>query len=270
MTAAGAALLLATGAVVGVLSGLTGIGGGVLMVPLLYAYHSSLSGEVPVIAAHATSLAVIAPTALFGAHRFGRDGGVEWSVAVPMGAGAAIAAAALAVAAARLPGDLLRAAFAAFLLIMAGRFLRGPRAESMEPTPGTPPGAAPLALAGTGVGALSALLGVGGGVVAIPLLHIVARLPVRKLAPTSLAVIAPAAAAGAAAYALADARGMPAWSAGFVHVGGALPLLLGSLAFVGLGTRWNARIPERGLRLGFAALLAAAALRLFWGLLRGG
>jgi uncharacterized membrane protein YfcA len=63
---------------------------------------------------------------------------------------------------------------------------------------------------------------------------------------------------------------MPPWSVGLVDVGAGLPLLAGSLAMVGAGARANARVPEPALRIGFSALLAAAALRLLWGLFAGG
>lgn len=272
MTASGAALLLATGAAVGLLSGLTGIGGGVLMVPLLYAYYGATvpADTVPVVAAHATSLAVIAPTALLGAWRYGRGGAVAWRVAGAMGAGAAATAALFALTATRVPGDVLRAGFAMFLLAMAWSFAR-PRREPHQDAEGGRPaaGRAGLAVAGGTVGAMSALLGVGGGVVAIPLLRSVAHLPLRQIAPTSLAVIAPAAAAGALVYIFTPAAGMPAWSVGLVHVGATLPLLAGSLAFVGPGTRLNAMVPDRVLRLGFAGLLLAAAVRLLWAIAHG-
>jgi uncharacterized membrane protein YfcA len=270
VTVTGAALLLATGAAVGFLSGLTGIGGGVLMVPLLYAYYaaSSTTAGVPAAAAHATSLFVIAPTAVFGAFRYGREKMVSWRVALPMGASAAVSAAFVALVAARIPDDGLRAGFALFLLVTAAHLARPPhRAADAE---GEPAALGPVAAGGVAVGALSALLGVGGGVVAIPLLHAVARVPLGRLAATSLAVIAPAAAAGAVAYALAPAPQMPPWSVGLVDVGAGLPLLAGSLAMVGAGARANARVPEPALRIGFSALLAAAALRLLWGLFAGG
>lgn len=271
MTASGAALLFATGAAVGLLSGLTGIGGGVLMVPLLYAYYGATvsADSVPVVAAHATSLAVIAPTALVGAWRYGRGGVVAWRVAAAMGAGAAATAALFALTAVRVPGDVLRGGFAAFLLAVAWSFVRPGRAPHDGEGGRAAAGPAGLAVAGGTVGAMSALLGVGGGVVAIPLLQSVARLPLRQIAPTSLAVIAPAAAAGALVYSLTPAAGMPPWSVGLVHAGAALPLLVGSLVFVGPGTRLHARVPDRALRLGFAALLFAAAFRLLWVIARG-
>ena len=240
------------------------------MVPLLYAFYaaSPATAAVPVVAAHATSLCVIAPTALLGAARYGREGGVVWPVAGAMGAGAAVAAVLLARAAPQIPGDLLRAGFALFLLVVALR-MAGSRGPATAAARGKPAGAVPLAASGAAVGGLSALLGVGGGVVAIPLLHTVGRLGIRELAPTSLAVIAPAAAAGTLAYAFASAEAMPAWSVGYVHVGAAAPLLAGSLPLVGVGAWLNRRVPDRALRYGFAGLLAVAALRLLWGIVRG-
>ncbi len=271
MTATGAALLLVTGGAVGFLSGLTGIGGGVLMVPLLYAYYAATSPglAVPAAAAHATSLCVIAPTAARGAYRYGREGLVAWRVAIPMGVGAAVTAAPVAQLATAIPDAALRVGFALFLLFTAAHLLR-PSSEAPERLAGADAPGLPIGLAaGAAVGALSALLGVGGGVAAIPLLHTVGRVPARMLAASSLAVIAPAAAAGAISYSLTGSPHMPPLSVGVVHLGAALPLLVGSLALVGLGARVNARVPARVLRGGFATLLVAAALWLIVGVLGG-
>ncbi|MEN8373867.1 MAG: sulfite exporter TauE/SafE family protein [Gemmatimonadota bacterium] len=266
MTVAGAAILLATGAAVGLVSGLAGIGGGVLMVPLLYAYYDVVGADVPSAVAHATSLAVIAPTALHGALRFARYDLVAWRAALAMGGGAAAAALPAALLAARVPDPALRAGFALFLLLTAARMAL-PYRRRDDATDRAPGATSALVAAGVLVGTLSALLGVGGGVVAIPLLYNVGRLPLRQLAPTSLAVIAPAAATGAITYAL-SAGGAPAlgWSLGMVDVGAAAALVAGSLPLVAAGARLNIRVPEPALRVGLAVLLAGVAARLLWGL----
>jgi uncharacterized protein len=111
---------------------------------------------------------------------------------------------------------------------------------------------------------LSALLGVGGGVVAIPMLLYVVRLDVQRVAATSLAVVAFAAAAGTITYIVNGFgdHGLPPGSLGYVHVTAALPILVGSLLTVRLGARANQRVNRRTLRYVFGSLVLVLGARL--------
>ena len=264
--------LLALGAVglaAGLVAGLVGIGGGVLMVPFLYFVygHGSWSGvalapETEAVVAHATSLFVIVPTAVRGSLAYHRAGLVEWRVVLPVGLAAAAAAVGGARLALLLRPEALKLAFGLFLLGSAAKLVWG--AGGAGGAGRLRLGWARVGATGIAVGLLSALLGVGGGLVAIPLLVHVVGLELRRVAATSLGVVACAAVAGAATYVMAGwgAPGLPPGSLGYVHVAAAFPMLVTSLWAVGLGARINRRLRGRALAWLFGALFAAIGLGL--------
>jgi uncharacterized membrane protein YfcA len=256
---------LAVGLVAGVLSGLVGVGGGVVMVPFLYALFSHPQGfgvvgptERQAVLAHATSLFVIVPTAVRGTWLYHRARLVEWRAVAEVGGGSVVAAAAVAAVADRAPDAALRLAFACFLLVTAWRVAAGEVGAGPARSAGARRAWRGVA-GGLAVGALSALLGVGGGIVAIPVLLYVLRVDVKKVAATSLAVVALTALAGSLTYALAGAGGapLPRGAVGYVYLPAAAGLAAGTLVSVGWGTALNRRWSARRLRRVFAWVLAA-------------
>lgn len=263
------AVLAVVGVAVGFLSGLVGIGGGVLIVPFLYFFyaHSGWSGatvaaplEAPV--AHATSLFIIVPTAVLGTAMYTRAGLVAWRAVAPIAIAAIFAAAAGAQIAVRMPADLLKLAFGCFLLFTAYQLITG----NSEHEAGGPMRLGPAVTIPSGIiiGLFSALLGVGGGLVAIPLLVGVMRLDLKRVAATSLAVVAFAAAAGTVTYMATGwgVAGRPAGGIGYVDAVSALPILATSMISVRWGARANQRFHPRLLRWVFAVLLVVLGGRL--------
>jgi len=110
----------------------------------------------------------------------------------------------------------------------------------------------PVLLAGIGVGAgvLSGLFGVGGGIILVPAMVLLAGMAQQRASATSLASIVPIAAVGAIIFGSADSVDLPA----------ALVLTVGSLVGVQIGTRLMARIGDDRLRIGFAVFMIAVAL----------
>ncbi len=259
------AAALAVGVLVGFVSGLTGIGGGVLMVPFLYVLYGRLGvpAAESTLLAHATSLAVIVPAALRGIISFRGTGLVHWRTALPLAAVAAVAAAATAPVAARLPAHGLRIGFSLFILTIAADLLLRRGEGHTGAAPGGRAHAVGAALLGLPVGALSATLGVGGGLPATIGMHYLLRLPFRAIAATSLAVICVTAAAGATSYAFLPAGPLPfGWAVGYVDLGHGLPLAAGAVASAPLGVWVNRRAPVLVLRRGFGVLLATIAFRI--------
>jgi uncharacterized membrane protein YfcA len=257
---------LAVGSLVGFISGLTGIGGGVLMVPFLYAAYDAL-GLPPARAtplAHATSLMVIVPAAVRSLIGYRGTGLVRWRAALPMALVAASCAALVAPLTPLLPSTALRIGFGLFLVSVAADLLvrRTDHADSPPPGRAHSFGAA---LIGVPVGSLSAALGVGGGIPATIGMHYVLKLPFRVMVPTSLAVVALTAGAGTLSYLLTPAGALPFGPVvGFVDFKHGLPLGIGAVLFAPVGVWVNRRAPVRRLRLVFGALLLLIGVELLW------
>lgn len=272
MTAASILACVLMGGIVGTASGLFGIGGGLLMVPFLYFLMSAgWSGvAVPIehqaALAHATSLAVIVPTAISGLLAFGRRVSLGWRTVVLLGGTAALTAFAGSAVAASLATEHLKTAFGALILVTGARMWLRREGEAAA-TEGEHElrwwAAVP---AGGIVGFLSALLGVGGGVVAIPILIRWAKMDIRRVAPASIAIVLFAAPAGVLGYVLAGTglEGMPAGAAGYTYLPAAAALAPGAVLLAPVGARWNQRMGSTGLRRSFAALLILVGTELVW------
>lgn len=259
------AVALAVGLMVGLLSGLTGVGGGVLMVPFLYVVYARLgvpAGDATPLA-HATSLAVIVPTAIRGLLGFRRSGLVQWKAAIPLACTGAATAAVVAQFATRLPAQGLRLGFGCFLVVVSADMLLR-RAVERSATPDySNRKIATAALLGIPVGALSATLGVGGGLPATVGLHYLLDMPFKMITGTTLAVILFTALAGSVSYLLQPVGPLPFGGVvGHVDLLHGLPLAIGAVVAAPIGVRINQRAPVAVLRKMFGVLLVLVGSKL--------
>ena len=204
-------LLLLSGLVAGAFGSLLGLGGGILIVPIL-----TLGFGVPLTTAVGTSLICVIATSTGAAAINVRAGRADVRLGITLGAGTVIGAVTGGVIAGYLPDRVLAALFAALLAYTAFTMLRrllggSGAADDVAPVdPAAPdgPGApayrshrVPVAVGGSFVaGNVSGLLGVGGGIVSVPLMHLVMGAPVRVAVTTSNFMMGMTAAAGAYAY----------------------------------------------------------------------
>ena len=262
---------LAVGLLAGAASGLIGIGGGAVMVPFLYFFLSrpelcgaSISPDEQAVVAHATSLLVIVPISIRGAWLYHRAGLVEWRAVWRMGIASVLAAVAGARVALAIPGELLKVAFGVFLLAVSIRLMVGKGRDAEPGSPRDELSTGPAIAGGAAVGFFSALLGVGGGLVAIPLLIYALHVPLRKVSATSLAIITFTAFTGVLTYAasgfMADAQ--TAGPLAYFHLPAALALAVGAILAVPLGTGTQQRLPTRALRWVFAIAIFLLGARI--------
>lgn len=260
------ATLLILGLVSGFLAGLLGVGGGLVMVPVLVVLFAQ-QGFLPDWHMHlalGTSLAVIVLTSVSSLRAHHAHGAVRWDTVRRIAPGIVLGTLVGAFAARHLPDLGLRLFFVAFLFYAATQmFLElKPRAHRELP------GAAGMTLAGTVIGAVSSWVGIGGGTLSVPF-QLWCNVKLHEAIGTSAAIGFPIAVAGAIGYALAGqgAPGLPDWSLGFIYLPALVGIAAASWLTAPLGARLAHRLPVKRLKRIFALLLYALGLRMAWSLL---
>lgn len=262
-------LYLFVGAVAGVLAGLLGIGGGLVIVPMLVfaLTRQGVSPEVIMHLALGTSLASIMFTSVssFLAHH--RRGAVLWPVVRRIVVGILVGTFTGATVASRLSSQALKAIFVLFLYYMGYQLL-----TNRQPRPSrTLPGWLGMSLAGLVIGIVSAFVGIGGGTLSVPFM-IWCNVPVHTAIGTSAAIGFPIAVAGTLGYLVngLGAPNLPPLSLGYIY----LPALVGvvgcSVLTAPLGVRLAHSLPVPRLKRVFACLLFVVGTKMLTDLLRQG
>jgi uncharacterized membrane protein YfcA len=231
------------------------------MVPFLYFFlaRPEISGIIypaadQAVVAHATSLAVIIPISLRGTWLYHRAGRVDWDSVWRMGLSSILFAIVGARVAVWAPAGALKVSFGVFLIVIGTRLVLGKK-DAADKSHIDPKARTIRALIGGAmVGFFSALLGVGGGLVAIPVLIYWLHLPMEKVSATSLAIITFTAATGVATYLISGHLAYPMASGAltYFHVWAAFALAIGAFIAVPLGTEAQLRMPAAKLRYLFA------------------
>lgn len=250
-----------TGAAAGVLAGLFGVGGGLIMVPALAFIlpRQGVGDAVVMQVAIGTSLAVISATSLSSMLAHHRRQGVLWPAFRLIAPGLALGALAGALVAHLLPGLVLqRIVGVGAVLVSLQMFLdRAPAATRSLP------GAGGLFAAGSVIGLLSSLIGIGGGSLTVPFLSW-RGVAMRQAVGTAAACGVPIAWAGAAGFMVAGLHvaGRPEFSVGYVSFSAFAGLAVASVLTAPLGARLAHRLPPRALKRAFAALLLGIGVML--------
>ena len=254
-------LYMILGGIAGVLAGLLGIGGGLIIVPVLvfaFAAQQFAQGLLMHLAI-ATSLATVVFTAVSSALAHHRRGSVSWPVVLRLAPGIVVGALLAGWVARFLSSEVLRIMFGVFACAAALNMAweRGPVGQRDLP------GAVGLMAAGGVIGAISTLVGIGGGTMTVPFLaH--CRLEMRSAVGSSAACGFPIAVAGALALSVAgwDVPQLPPWSTGYVYWPAACVVALASIFAAPLGVRLAHTLPVRTLRRAFAVLLVMVGMKL--------
>ncbi len=256
-------ILVGMGAIAGVLAGLLGIGGGIIIVPVL-ALVLSGQGVSPQVVMHVsigTSLATIVTTSLSSIRAHQKRKAIKWPVFRQITPGILVGALLGALIAEAMDGNTLRIAFACFMLLVASQM-----ALSNQPPPHRQlPAKFGMGLAGLIIGTIASLMGVGGGSMSVPFLTW-CNVAVRNAVATSAAIGLPIAISGATGFIFMGwgSNDLPPWNVGYVNLPAYLGIVVASTAFAPAGAALAHRLPPVILKRFFAALLLVLAIRLFF------
>ncbi|MDD4858720.1 MAG: sulfite exporter TauE/SafE family protein [Dehalococcoidales bacterium] len=255
--------MLGTGVVAGFAGGLLGVGGGFIMTPVQYFIYMDmgLPMDVAIKLAFGTNLLVILPTATSAVWRHSRKGAVQWRIAVTMGLSASIVAFLGAMLSAHLPGNWLKIGFGVVVILSAVRMLTA-KEPAVTPEPNQNPWL--WAAWAIPIGALTGILGVGGGVVTVPVLTLALKYEVHRALATSLALMMFTSTSAVVGYIIngINAGNLPAYSLGYVYLPAWGLLVISSIGMAQVGAIAAHRLQSRKLVYLFISLLFYAGLRM--------
>jgi uncharacterized membrane protein YfcA len=256
-----ASILLGTAS--GLIAGLFGVGGGLIIVPVLAILFAAegFPAEHVMIMSVATSLATIIFTSTSSVLAHHRLKSVLWHKVQVLAPGILIGAAVGAVVADRITGDVLRLLFIVYLLIVGVQM-----AMQFKPKPGRQQPSKTLDFVASGImGLVSSLLGIGGGSLTVPyLVHF--QTPMRNAVAVASACGLPIAIAGTIGYAILgkDALQLPAWSLGYIYLPAFLGIVLTSTFTAITGAKLAHKLRAQKLKRYFSLLLFVMAAKLIW------
>ena len=251
---------LILGACAGLIAGLFGIGGGLIIVPVLV-FSFELQGMAPEVLTHVavgTSLATIVVTSISSVRTHHAKQGVRWDLFKPLAVGIVIGAVLGVKTAGQLSGPVLQLLIGCFAILIALQMGLGLKPKPHRQVPGN----AGLGVVGSLIGYGSSLFGIGGGSMTTPYLSW-CNVRIQQAIGTSAACGLPIAIT-AALVNIEEGWGHPQlaeWSLGYVYLPAFAGIVLTSALFAKFGARLAHRLPERALKRAFACLLLAVGIR---------
>ena len=254
------------GAVAGVLAGLLGIGGGLVIVPMLTFMFTAqgLPGEHILHLALGTSLTSIIFTSVSSVRAHHGKKAVIWPVVLRITPGIIFGTLFGSWVAAGLSTNALKIVFSVFLFYVGTQMLLGIKPKASREVPGT----TGIFGAGSIIGIFSSLVGIGGGTLSVPFL-VWCNTPMHRAIGTSAGIGFPIALAGATGYILNGwgAPNLPSGTLGFVHLTALVGIVVASVCTAPLGASLAHRLPVDKLKKIFAALLYLLACRMLYSLM---
>jgi len=257
-------LFLLTGSLAGFTAGLLGVGGGLIIVPVLYFIFASQNID-PAHLMHmalATSLATIVFTSISSSYAHHKKKAVLWPIVFLLAPGICLGAWAGGIFASSLETDILKPVFGCFEFIVAIHLLRRHKtrthAVSIKPAIAT--------AGGLSIGFISAIVGIGGGTMTVPFLHW-HNIAIRHAIACSAACGLPIALFGTASFIYTgwDIHNLPSPSVGYVNLNAFLLIVITSFAFAPLGAKAAHTIPEKTLKTGFGLFLLLISVKMLLG-----
>lgn len=262
-------ILLLAGGVTGFLAGFFGVGGGIILVPILLYFFTQSIGISTLVATHltfGTSLLVVIFASLTSAVQYSKNNHVVWKAVLYIGIASIVGALIGSKVAASLQGKALQQIFATVVTIAAIRLLiESPRSQKESEMNLSPIG---LCAIGLVVGLVSSLAGVGGGVFSIPMMYYFMRFPLKKSLGTSSASIVITACASMFGYVLngLDDSLMSQYTGtlGYVDYLHAIPIIIGTLPMAKIGATAAHKTDVDKLRKYYAVFLLAISVKMFF------
>ena len=261
--AAALSWLVATGILVGLAGGLLGVGGSFIMVPVQVWVFQAMGVplDVAVRQAFGTNLLVVLPTALSGALGHARKNAVLWRAGVIMGSAGAAGAALGASIATNLTGQTLKIIFGAAIVAGAIRMLTA-KPPQVEPEPET--SVWKLIAWALPIGVLTGLIGIGGGVLMVPIMVLALGLSMHQAVGTSAAMMIFTATGGCASF-IGHGIGvedLPPYSLGYVNLAAWAALALTSVPMAQVGVKVAHLLDQRRLKLVFIIVMLYMGLKM--------
>jgi len=254
---------LLMGLFVGFFAGLLGIGGGLILVTLMV-YLFTLQGFPEDRILHmalGTSIASIVFTSISSLSAHHKHGAVRWDIVR-----AAIPGLIIGTLLGTLVADQLKSKYLAIFFVIFVYYSAVQMFVNAKPKPSRQlPGKLGLNLASVIVGIVSALVGVGGGVMTIPLMSM-CNVPMRNAIGTSAALGLPIAVAGTVGFIITGLGKdhLPAFSVGYLYLPALIGIVIGTLVTVPWGAKMAHTLPVSQLKKIFAVILFILATRMLW------
>ena len=256
MTVAHIIALLITGTVAGFAGGLLGIGGAFIMTPVQYVIYldMGLTADMAIKLAFGTNLLVILPMAISGTWRHHRKRAVWWKAAITMGGCSLLGSLGGATIATHLPGAALKIAFGAIILLSSIRMLTTRPPQIEEELRDNPWLWVAWALP---IGIITGICGIGGGILAVPVMTMALRFKMHNAVATSLAMMILTSAGGVIGYIIngIGVPNLPAYSIGYINLQSWFLLTITSIGMVQVGAITAYRLPAKQLIYIFIAIM---------------
>ena len=252
------------GLITGLLAGMLGIGGGSVVVPaLVFVFaRQHLAPGLAMKLAIGTSLASILFTSLAAIRAQQKRRAIDWSVAAPLGVATLVGSLASGYLAGFLPGVLLKEIFGVFLILVGLQVFADWRPAGHWRLPARPG----LMGVGLGIGALSAILGIGGGSLTVPFLT-ACNVDMRRAIAISATLGLPIALFGAAGFVLSGQyrAGLPPGAFGYVYLPALAGLTTVAMLVVPVGVHLAHNLPVAQLKRVFGVLLIGVGVQMLFG-----
>ncbi|MBI9110624.1 sulfite exporter TauE/SafE family protein [Maridesulfovibrio ferrireducens] len=254
-------IFVVLGVIAGILAGLLGIGGGLVIVPILYFALPQLGiTEAQLMhVALGTSLATIIFTSISSMRAHNSRGAIRWDIFKTITPGILIGTFLGSCFAAYLNTTILKIIFVIFLYYVASQMLLGLKPKASRQVPGT----WGMFGAGNAIGAMSSLVGIGGGTLSVPFLTM-CNIPIHTAIGTAAAIGLPIALAGTAGFIWTGigVQGLPDWTIGFIYLPALIGIVSTSMLTAPFGAKLAHSLPVAKLKMIFAILLLVVATKM--------